>query len=110
MFDLTFVQFVNKNKEIHFFCESKLKFLAFDQLKMSVDKAMINEEEAGDEDAPMLRFSESEKILCFHGPLIYEAKINKAEVKNGTAKYFIHYQGWNRKWDEWVSKPFLNRI
>lgn len=39
------------------------------------------------------RFSEGEKILCFHGILIYEAKIQKVEAKNKQAKYFIHYHG-----------------
>ena len=60
------------------------------------------------------RFVEGERVLCFHGPLIYEAKINKVkEVKvkaanagEGAAatvvKYFIHYHGWNKNWDEWV--------
>jgi len=43
-----------------------------------------------------------EKILCFHGPLIYEAKIQNIEVLNGVYRYFIHYRGWNKNWDEWV--------
>ena len=46
---------------------------------------------------------EGEKILCFHGPLIYEAKIQKVETKNKQTKYLIHYHGWNKNWDEWVS-------
>merc|ERR1711860_367429 len=48
------------------------------------------------------RFLEGEKIFCFHGPLIYEAKIQKVESKNKQTKYFIHYHGWNKNWDEWV--------
>ena len=27
-----------------------------------------------------LRFIENEKVLCFHGPLIYEAKVNKVRT------------------------------
>ena len=57
-------------------------------------------EEAEPEEFP--RFAEGEKILCFHGPLIYEAKIQKFESKNKQTKYFIHYHGWNKNWDEWV--------
>lgn len=49
-----------------------------------------------------LRFSEGERILCFHGPLIYEAKIQKVDTKNKQTKYLIHYHGWNKNWDEWV--------
>ena len=48
------------------------------------------------------KWKEGEKILCFHGPLIYEAKIQQVEVQNGIPKYFIHYRGWNKNWDEWV--------
>ena len=68
----------------------------------------------------IFRFLEGERVLCFHGPLIYEAKINKVkEVKvkvpqgadpDATAtvvKYFIHYHGWNKNWDEWVRKLSL---
>lgn len=44
-----------------------------------------------------------EKVLCFHGPLIYEAKCLKSFVKEkGGVRYFIHYAGWNKNWDEWV--------
>lgn len=39
-----------------------------------------------------------EKVLCFHGPLIYEAKALKSQVtKDKQVKYFIHYAGWNKK-------------
>ena len=54
-----------------------------------------------------LSFEENEKILCFHGPLIYEAKVQKCSQKTEktAVKYFIHYHGWNKNWDEWVSLP-----
>ncbi|CAH1118859.1 unnamed protein product [Phaedon cochleariae] len=52
---------------------------------------------------PKLKFSEGEKVLCFHGPLIYEAKCLKSTLtKEKQVKYFIHYAGWNKNWDEWV--------
>ncbi|KAB0802499.1 hypothetical protein PPYR_04685 [Photinus pyralis] len=52
---------------------------------------------------PKLKFVEGEKVLCFHGPLIYEAKCLKATVtKDKHVKYLIHYAGWNKNWDEWV--------
>ncbi|KAJ3074410.1 Esa1p-associated factor [Podochytrium sp. JEL0797] len=48
-------------------------------------------------------FVDGERILCFHGPLLYEAKVLKTEAKaDGSSQYFIHYKGWNPKWDEWV--------
>jgi len=60
------------------------------ETKMDVDK---EEEE---------KWAKGEKILCFHGPLIYEAKIQEVELQNSIPKYFIHYKGWNKNWDEWV--------
>lgn len=47
-------------------------------------------------------FKEGQKVLCFHGPLIYEAKIMQVETKDGISRFFIHYHGWNKNWDEWV--------
>ncbi|XP_053127683.1 mortality factor 4-like protein 1 isoform X2 [Hemicordylus capensis] len=43
-----------------------------------------------------------ERVLCFHGPLLYEAKCVKVAIKDKQVKYFIHYSGWNKNWDEWV--------
>lgn len=49
--------------------------------------------------ASALRDSDTgEKVLCFHGPLIYEAKALRSQVsKDKQVKYFIHYAGWNKK-------------
>ncbi|XP_014221767.1 mortality factor 4-like protein 1 [Trichogramma pretiosum] len=53
---------------------------------------------------PKYKFLEGEKVLCYHGPLIYEAKLLKSSVtKDGkSTQYYIHYAGWNKNWDEWV--------
>ncbi|XP_062051240.1 mortality factor 4-like protein 1 [Lepus europaeus] len=48
------------------------------------------------------KFQEGERVLCFHGPLLYEAKCVKVAMKDKQVKYFIHYSGWNKNWDEWV--------
>ncbi|XP_077173643.1 mortality factor 4-like protein 1 isoform X2 [Paroedura picta] len=50
---------------------------------------------------PKPKFQEGERVLCFHGPLLYEAKCVKVAIKDKQVKYFIHYSGWNKK-DEWV--------
>ena len=46
-------------------------------------------------------------VLCFHGPLIYEAHITDRVARDGPdyskiKLYFVHYSGWNAHWDEWV--------
>lgn len=69
-------------------------------------------------------------VFAYHGPLIYQAKVMKfhakdsdtVEVADGTSEtpkdnprlsdmsqdmFFIHYQGWKTKWDEWVGKERL---
>ncbi|KAI9505207.1 MRG-domain-containing protein [Coemansia spiralis] len=62
-------------------------------------------------DSPLL-FKPNERILCFHGPLLYEAKVVKAEMWDGRdadasdpgPHYFVHYKGWKQTWDEWVDE------
>lgn len=55
-----------------------------------------------------MAFEDEEQILCFHGPLVYEAKILKGEIWDGRQTagegphYFVHYKGWKQTWDEWV--------
>ncbi|XP_075732291.1 uncharacterized protein LOC119187123 [Rhipicephalus microplus] len=51
--------------------------------------------------ASKARFQDGEKVLCFHGPLLYVAKCIMAQVKDEQTMYFIHYRGWNKNWDEW---------
>ncbi|CAJ0862853.1 7221_t:CDS:2 [Entrophospora sp. SA101] len=47
-----------------------------------------------------------ETVFCYHGPTYYPAQILDTKINyiGGTVgpQYFIHYKGWNKKWDEWV--------
>ncbi|KAH8369402.1 hypothetical protein KR009_009663 [Drosophila setifemur] len=47
-------------------------------------------------------FADGERVLCFHGPLIYEAKVLKTKPDATPVEYYIHYAGWSKNWDEWV--------
>ncbi|XP_031638074.1 nuA4 complex subunit EAF3 homolog [Contarinia nasturtii] len=50
------------------------------------------------------KFKDGERVLCYHGEQLYEAKVLKAKyAHDGPMKYFIHYDGWNKGWDEWVA-------
>ncbi|KAI8179290.1 Chromatin modification-related protein eaf3 [Colletotrichum sp. SAR 10_86] len=54
---------------------------------------------------PPQPFAKDEKVLCFHGEMLYEAKIldiQTAESGEGF-QYRIHYKGWKNTWDDWVS-------
>jgi hypothetical protein len=49
-------------------------------------------------------FSAGERVLCYHGPLIYESKILKGEVWDEAntkletvgPHYLVHYKGWKQ--------------
>ncbi|XP_044525496.1 mortality factor 4-like protein 1 [Gracilinanus agilis] len=67
------------------------------------------EAEAG---IPKPPFQVGDQVLCLHGSLLYEAKClrvaeaacgTEAEAEVGPLTYLIHYTGWNKNWDEWVS-------
>ncbi|KAJ7580209.1 MRG-domain-containing protein [Mycena floridula] len=63
-------------------------------------------------------FAVGEKCLCYHGPLIYEAKVIKSQHMNEeTSKtgyvgihYLVHYKGWKQTWDEFVPAGRLLKI
>ncbi|XP_065836255.1 mortality factor 4-like protein 1 [Oscarella lobularis] len=55
------------------------------------------------------KFSEGEKVLCFHGPLLYEAKCVKIQTTKDKCKYYVHYSGWSKNWDEWVPETRVLR-
>ncbi|KAG5419385.1 EAF3 [Candida metapsilosis] len=76
----------------------------------------------------MVDLKPNQLVYAYHGPLIYEAKILKmknakdsfilnsdlhqesleqnrkfnAKKWENVTCYYLHYQGWNSKWDEWV--------
>ncbi|XP_044470210.1 protein MRG1-like isoform X2 [Mangifera indica] len=52
-------------------------------------------------------FSEGERVLAYHGPRVYEAKVQKAEVRKKEWRFYVHYLGWNKNWDEWVGADRL---
>ncbi|KAG9440358.1 hypothetical protein H6P81_020523 [Aristolochia fimbriata] len=52
-------------------------------------------------------FLEGDRVLAYHGLLIYEAKIQKVEFRKEEWRFFVHYLGWNKNWDEWVTADRL---
>ena len=53
-----------------------------------------------------LTFVVNERVLCYHGPLVYEAKVLKTTIFDETTTltgvmgphYFVHYKGWKQTW------------
>ncbi|KAK9820555.1 hypothetical protein WJX72_011618 [[Myrmecia] bisecta] len=53
-------------------------------------------------------FRVGERVLVPHTDKYYEAKTLKSQKReDGIWYYLLHYQGWNKKWDEWVEAPGL---
>lgn len=74
------------------------------------------------------------KVLAYHGPLIYEAKVMKCHLAGSkyvesvdeevqlleevnlppktldVDMYLLHYKGWKNKWDEWVAKDRIMEV
>ncbi|KAJ4492676.1 MRG-domain-containing protein [Lentinula edodes] len=68
--------------------------------------------------ATHLQWKINEKCLCYHGPLIYEAKILKIrnftpeDTENGEIgpNFLVHYKGWKQTWDEWVTEQRILKL
>uniref|UniRef100_A0A0E0GWY4 Uncharacterized protein n=1 Tax=Oryza nivara TaxID=4536 RepID=A0A0E0GWY4_ORYNI len=72
-------------------------------------------------------FKEGERVLAYHGPLLYEAKVQKSENKEDEWRYHVHYLGLvsiialmlfsclsalliQYSWDEWVTNDRLLKL
>ncbi|KAK6939664.1 MRG domain [Dillenia turbinata] len=47
-------------------------------------------------------FDRGEKVLAYHNQQIYDAKVLKIEFRSPEWKFYVHYIGWKKNWDEWV--------
>ena len=94
---------------------------------------------APSKNAQALPYAKDEKVLCFHGDLMYEAKI--IEIRQGASgsggnakdgksangdrhrgggggggdhgnevKYLVHYKGWKSSWDDWVTADRIRKF
>jgi hypothetical protein len=46
-------------------------------------------------------------VLALDKGIMYEAKVYRVQNAGGVTKYFIHYQGWHRKYDCWVDESAI---
>ena len=75
------------------------------------DSALSNEQEirsdcTSEDAAELFLYQVNESVLCYHGPVLYEAKVLKVEVRTvekcddlteRVLFYFVHYKGWKAK-------------
>ncbi|RVX75820.1 hypothetical protein B0A52_00177 [Exophiala mesophila] len=60
-------------------------------------------------------YAKDEKALCFHGELLYEAKVTESrrsdpKDKSSPFEYRVHYKGWKNTWDDWVPQDRLRKL
>ncbi|XP_006652068.1 protein MRG1-like isoform X2 [Oryza brachyantha] len=68
------------------------------------------DDERGSPSTKEASFKEGERVLAYHGPLLYEAKVQKSENKEDEWRYHVHYLGWSKSWDEWVTNDRLLKL
>jgi len=102
-------------------CNSDLDAAGLKKKKSPLKSAKSSKSSKGSDDgtpAPVLAVVEGEevqhlepnvecqvgdkiKVFWRHGQ-IYEAKIMKAGKDKKEGKFYVHYQGWNQRYDEWI--------
>ncbi|WZN59785.1 MRG family protein [Chloropicon roscoffensis] len=56
-------------------------------------------------------YSEGDKVIIPQQSLVYEAKVEKVQFDAKVGwKYFVHYMGWNKKYDEWLPHSSLKEF
>lgn len=58
----------------------------------------------------MAAYTKGEKVYVLHGPKLYKANILKVKETPDGWKYFLHYNGWGKKWDEWAGSERIQEI
>jgi hypothetical protein len=81
-----------------------------------LDASVINSAKSSmaESSSSSVTFNVGERALCYHGPLIYEAKILKtqefdaSDTRTGAVgtHYFVHYKGWKQTY---ASQLFLDQ-
>ncbi|PUZ75156.1 hypothetical protein GQ55_1G127400 [Panicum hallii var. hallii] len=74
------------------------------------DKEDKKEDKGKGKDSAEPSFKEGDRVLAYHGPLLYEAKVQRIENLDDEWRYFVHYLGWNKNWDEWVANDRLLKL
>eukprot|EP01041_Mallomonas_annulata_P008071 gene8071-16564_t len=55
-------------------------------------------------------YTAGEMVLALDSGKKYPAKVLKTQICNGKSQYFIHFNGWNKRWDKWVDALGLKKM
>jgi len=50
------------------------------------------------------KFDVGQVFKCFEGSNLYQVKCMDTKEERGSRKYYVHYYGWKKRYDEWVSE------
>jgi hypothetical protein len=59
---------------------------------------------------PKQLFNEGEICLVKDKGKFWKAKVLLVQNQNQISKYFIHFQGWNAKWDKWTDDSLMAKL
>ncbi|XP_065881114.1 protein MRG2-like isoform X2 [Euphorbia lathyris] len=62
-----------------------------------------------DEENPSL-YEVGEMVLALNDNKFWTAKVVEINYESKTWKYFIHYMGWKKSWDEWLGEECLKKL
>lgn len=57
----------------------------------------------------MAKYEINELVCVRDRGKIYEAKIIASQQMNDIWHYFVHFQGWNKKWDRWTEEGDISK-
>ena len=60
----------------------------------------MDDDDDDDENRPIYQIDQ--RVFCREKKNMYEAVIRKTSFKHGKWTYFVHFAGWNTRWDRWV--------
>ncbi|CAN0010437.1 unnamed protein product [Choristocarpus tenellus] len=53
------------------------------------------------------KYNPEDKVYAMDNGDLYEAKVIKYKLAGEEYTYFLHYMGWNSRWDKWVTEKDL---
>jgi hypothetical protein len=57
----------------------------------------------------MAKYEINELVCVKDRGKIYEARVINTQSFNDMWHYFVHFQGWNKKWDRWTDESEISK-
>ena len=70
----------------------------------------VEKKEETQEESPPALYTKGENVIAESDGAWYEAVILQVDVARKTDPFFVHYNGWDSKWDEWLTLEQLMKM